>query len=220
MNVTTVLELALLGQKQSSLEQYQQIIDLCKKELAESAIKKKGSTELKRYKEALKLIKEIPAEYMKLNGTWLKDGKQYLCNGYMALELTNHIDNLPIIDNSRLNIDKIFDIDLNEYELIDAPNVTSLDNGIKIAKATYKAEHNTRKTPTMQQLSNYDGGYFNHNNWYCNPHYLSQCIKILGTDVKLYIPKTSIVSAAYLENENGRAILLPIKKLINDKKEV
>lgn len=198
LNTTEILTLA-------KSERLKDIISLCEKSLREEAAKiKGGASEVKRYKAALKIISESPKE--NLRNAYIEDGKQYFTDGFIAFELNNPIDNLPEGED-HLDIRQFFTANMAYYEQVEPFNIPELKFGLEIAKAEKRAT----KAKTLAFCKG--GMYVNDNGkrkWGCAVENILKAIDILGDGCEVYLPENS-VTAGIIKNENGRAIIMPIR---------
>lgn len=200
LNTETVLELAHRGN-------IPEIISLCEKTLKEESIKRNGGTSaVKQYKAVLKLISEDKNK--RYYGSYIEDGKQYFTNGIIAFELNNPIENLPKFDH-KIEIKKCFNYTESDYEQVDIPNISELRAKFKMAKAEKSASNNKFK-----ELYYFDNGKYTHENenrkWECSIENILKIVEIIGDEFIWYLPLRNRLGVALIENDNGRAILLPV----------
>ena len=102
---------------------------------------------------------------------------------------------------------------MSDYEQAEAFDLPELKARLKMAKAT-RASSNDKETK-KQSLTFFEGGTFIHDNgkrkWGCAVENILKIIEILGDDYKAYLPSKIGISAGIIENENGRAIIMPIR---------
>lgn len=200
LNTETVLELAHKGN-------ISDIISLCEKSLKEESVKSSGGTSaVKQYKAALKLISEDKNN--RCYGSYIENGKQYFTNGYIAFELNNPIKNLPEYEN-KIEVKKIFDNLLSDREQVDVPDITELRAKFKMAKAEKSASNNK-----FIELYRFENGRYTHEDknrkWECSIENILKIVDIMGDEFTWYLPIHNRLSMALIENDNGRAILLPV----------
>lgn len=200
LNTEEILKLA-------HAERVSEIITLCEKSLKEEVIKSRGGAkEVTRYKAALKILNE---DKMKRWGAYVEDGKQYFTNGFIAFELNNPIENLPLPEN-KCDIKRFFNVAMSDYEQVDKPDVAELKVKYKMAKAE-KAAGVINKNQELYALENGKYVYENQNRkWGCSIENFLKIIDIMGEDFEFYLPLHSSLITAIIENEKGRALLVPI----------
>lgn len=192
MNACKVLELA-------TNKDILKIIELAREEIQEIATKEKhGTSELKRFKLIVKYLKDAGKYNTRLEKTWIEENFQCFSNGYTAFLLKNRFENLPIGEEKAINLHEcIKDIENNlqyaEFNIAD----------VKAQLKVFKAENKKSK-----KCCTYDIGESRY-----NAKYLIDCYTILeGKDTKFYQPKNGELIPSIFESENGKAIILPIRK--------
>lgn len=176
-NITKVLQL------RTALEE-----DL-RQELAGS----KGKSSLNLYKFVKSFIdKEVDEHKKDLKGLINKLDKYYLCNGYMAFEFADKIDQIDIVEN-QIALDVLFkDIKkaaTNEYMDIDS---------LKFECAKVKTQKNM---PVIFEFNGKRYGF--------NPKFILNSLKVIKNP-KVYLPDNN-TSAMYIEGDNANAMILPIR---------
>ncbi len=191
MNACKVLELA----KSNDISK---IIEMAKQEISEIATKEKhGASNLKRFKLIVKYLKDAEKFNYKLGKVWTENNLQCFASGCTAFLLKNHFEELPISEESIINL---HDCMRSAYtrQLIEF-NIADVKAKLKI----FKSEHKRSKDPCFYELG--ESLY--------NAQYLIDCYTILGgEDIKFYIPKNGELIPGIFENENGKAIILPVKR--------
>ena len=192
MNACKVLELA-------TNYNIEKIIELAKQEIAENATKEKhGASDLKRFKLIVKYLKYAGECHSRLEKTWIEQDCQCFSNGFTAFLLKNHFEKLPIGTEKIINLHEC--IKDNENNL----QYTEIDiSDIKAKLKIFKSENKKHKTPCT-----YDIGKSRYNS-----QYLIDCYTILGgKNIKFYQPKNGELKASIFESENGKCIILPVRK--------
>lgn len=174
------------------------IVDELKQELKEAEIKQsKGSSELER-------IKAINA-YLSKNGreefkkAWIENDKMCLTNGYTGFMFNKTLECVEISEQSIFNLSKCFPNESNYKE-------TTLD----IADVKYQIKLHKAKESEKKQKEKTEYTYIINNQYY-NAKYLVDSYKILGGDI-IFKQGENNLSPAILESENGKAIVMPIRK--------
>lgn len=194
MNACRVLELA-------TNNNILQIIELAKKEILENTIKQKhGMSELKRYKLALKYLKNAEECNATYGNTWIKNGLQCFTNGYTAFILKKHINNLPEVSSeNKINLEEHSKIDTNIMHKVEF-NIADVKTKLKIFKAENKSHKNL--------YPHYDIGESRY-----NAKYLIDCYTILGGDnIEFYQPKNGELCPSIFQSENGATLIMPVRK--------
>lgn len=191
MNACKVLELV-------SNDKIEELKGLAELEIKEKETKEKGGNkELRRFRAAQRYIKNIEKKCIAgFNGTWIEDEKQCFSDGYTGFILENKIDALPQILKPNFDLHTVL-------KNIDATKEINVNiNEIKTALKIHKSTHRKNKLTCEYNLgiSLY------------NAEYIVNCYDILGSDVVFKQSETNELSPAILENQNGIAILLPIRK--------
>lgn len=172
------------------------IIDLKADIRAESA---KTSGKANCYKSAMNIIKS--AEREPLQGAWMVDGKQYVCDGYRALRINNAID-LPALPSIHQppNMQSIFSESQKHSQRLDLPDIGELKAHIKIQKAN--------KTDRKQKIY-WDCGA---NKPLLDAEFLLSILEAFP-DCKAFYG--SMVSPVYFTSNDGDAILCPVRRKDN-----
>lgn len=192
MNACKVLELV-------KNDDISKIVELARQEIIENAIKEKhGVSDLKRFKLITKYLKDTGKYNLRFETTWIEGDYQCFSNAYTAFLLKNHFENLSISEEKIIDLQEyVKEID-HKRQLVDF-DVASVKAKLKI----FKAERKDRKTPCY-----YDIGESRY-----NAKYLIDCYAILGgKDIKFYQPKNGELIPSIFESENGKALILPVRK--------
>ena len=175
------------------------IIELAKQEIVENAIKEKhGASNLKRFKMIVKYLKRVGEYNPIFEKTWIEGDYQCFTNGYTAFLLKNHFGELPINKEKTIDLHDYLENNSREMELAEF-NIADVKAKLKI----FKAERKDHKFPCY-----YDIGESRY-----NAQYLIDCYTILGGEnIKFYRPKNGELIPSIFESENGKAIILPVRK--------
>lgn len=175
------------------------IIELAKQEITENAIKEKhGASNLKRFKLIVKYLKYAGECNSRFEKTWIEEDYQCFSNGFTAFLLKNHFENLPTNEEKNINLlqcikDSENDLQYTKFDIAD----------IKAKLKIFKSENKKHKNSCT-----YDIGKSRYNS-----QYLIDCYTILGgKDIKFYQPKDGKLIMSIFKSENGKAIILPIRK--------
>lgn len=192
LNASKVLELAQIGNTAA-------IITMAEKEIIEAAAKVTGgNTLLKRTRAAAKYIEKCDEHR---RGAWLDDGEQVFTNGYTAFFLNPIIDGLPEASaRARFDIRGCIPSTAS-YITVDV-NPADVNAKIKIWKAETSAIERRHGRPLV-----YDVGEMCY-----SAEYILDCYNILGGNITFFQPAEWQLAPAVLASENGRAILLPMRK--------
>ena len=192
LNASKVLELAQSGDTAA-------IITMAEKEIVEAAAKVNGgSTLLKRTRAAAKYIDKCD-EFRR--GAWADNGEQLFTNGYTAFFLNPAINGLPEASaRARFDIRKcVPNTDNYIAAEVDPADVAAK---LKIWKAETPARERRHGKPLIYDI----GGM-------CyNAEFILDCFNILGGNIKFTQPTEWQPTPAVLTSENGKAILLPVRK--------
>ncbi len=198
MNACKVLELIELNKikvlKNCAIEEIKQ----CEIKL------KNGVSELQRYKLASKYLKKVHKSTSdeSFYTAWTEEGYQCFCDGYTGFLLKNHIPGINVSCQDKFSLLEIYkNLKCNNYTefKIDFNDVNAQ---LKMSKA--------QKIKTCR--------YYVNEKCY-NAAYIMDCFKILGGKEVTFTQPTSNkkMSPAILENNNGIALLSPIKEPKNNK---
>jgi len=193
LNASKVLELAQSGDTAT-------IVAMAEKEIIEAAAKASGgNTLLKRTRAAAKYIDKCDECR---RGAWIDDkGDQLFTNGYTAFFLSPAINGLPEASaRARFDVRSCIP-DTDNYITADV-STADVAAKIKIWKAKVPARERKHGRPLI-----YDVGGMCY-----NAEYILDCYNILGGDITFTQPKIWKPVPAVLTSENGKAILLPVRK--------
>ena len=192
LNASKVLELAQSGDTAA-------IITMAEKEIVEAAAKVNGgSTLLKRTRAAAKYINKCDE---RRRGAWVDNDEQLFTNGYTAFFLNPPINGLPEASaRARFDIRKCVPNTDNYIAVeVDPADVAAK---LKIWKAETPARERRHGKPLIYDI----GGM-------CyNAEFILDCFNILGGNIKFTQPTEWQPTPAVLTSENGKAILLPVRK--------
>lgn len=155
-------------------------------------------------KSANSIIKDAKRAYNKqLHGSWIADGKQYVCDGCRALEILEPIELEKISDDVQpVDVKPFFDSTLND-EVIQLPSKKELENLIKQAKSEMK--NNGYSITGKKFAYKFECGAI------VNAKYLIDAIVATGCNTCM-IRKTNgkYISPLMFRSDNVNAIVLPI----------
>jgi len=208
LNTSEILRLAA---QENTLE----IIALCRQALIEEAAKERGgSTLLKRTKAAQKMLNSMAEDELPRCGAVLQrrpDGSTYqsfIYNGHFGFMLNDEIQGLPQGDAEKtLNMSKYIanaESQMTEEREQDI-DIVAVRAFLREHKALHKGQ---RKVPTARWQV---GSHF------YDAQYIIDCFTVLGGKVRFYQDENRPLSAAILESENGKAVLLPLDPLESEK---
>lgn len=192
MNACKILELALNNN-------IGKIIEIARQEITESTIKEKhGTSNLKRFKLIAKYLKNAGENNPKLANTWIENNLQCFTNGYTAFLLKNHFDELPISNEKEIDLHTCIKRGEEKREFAEF-NIAD----VKVKLKLFKAERKNREKPCYYDIG--ESCY--------NATFLIDCYTILGGEnIKFYQPKNGELIPSIFESENGKAVILPVRK--------
>ena len=126
-----------------TIENFQALSDVIadlEKEIRKETNKKTGTTNIQKAAESIiKSAKRNQKSKILLHGSWIKDGKQYVCDQYRALQIIEPIDLEKIPDKGDPYKCENFFVEPGFYsERFDLPTAAELKNMIAAAKAAGK----------------------------------------------------------------------------------
>ena len=200
MNKTEILKIMdlLEKNKQAELNEY------LKEQLLLVNMKASGgNTEVKRYKTAMRYIKNITDNRPTMKCAHVIDGVQYLTDSFTGFALTNHIEGLPASDGGYPDLKSIID-GARSFGVIG-----KLYDLIPLAEIKTRADLFKKKTVAKAGKDD----YININGSYFNPCYLLNLLNILGGDDDIQVKSAGAGSLrpVTLENSNGCAIIVPVR---------
>ena len=160
-----------------------------------------GNAEVKRYKSAVKYIKNITDNRPTMKCAHVIDGVQYMTDSFTGFALTNHIDGLPACDGNYPDLKSIID-GARSFGVIG-----KLYDMIPLAEIKTRADIFKKKT--VSQAGKDD--YININGAYFNPCYLLNALNILGGNDDITVKFAGDMRPLALENNNGCAIIVPVR---------
>lgn len=144
-----------------------------------------------------------------MDGIVTENGKKYLCNGHMAVEIPDSFSGKEASNPSDIGIHKYFDVDLNGfigYEIgLNAPL-------LKMAKKKAIAEAKIcdcwdKDSRVVYHLKDGKGDIIAS----YNVDYLIHALEMAQTDIIKVDPSKASVSAAYFIGEHCKVLVLPIR---------
>lgn len=160
-----------------------------------------GNAEVKRYKSAVKYIKNITDNRPTMKCAHVIDGIQYMTDSFTGFALTNHIDGLPACDGNYPDLKSIID-GARSFGVIG-----KLYDMIPLAEI--KTRTDIFKKKTVSQAGKDD--YININGAHFNPCYLLNALNILGGNDDITVKFAGDMRPIALENNNGCAIIVPVR---------
>lgn len=139
-----------------------------------------------------------------LRGAWEQDGKQILCNGYLAIALNSPINDLPAAENQTFNaLNCIAPARENNGEILPVPTAAELRAYIKQRGAELKAAGMKEKFPL------YD---FGDGLPAVDARFLLDIVEILPGATFRASSHRPELAGLYFESADGCGILLPVRK--------
>ena len=160
-----------------------------------------GNAEVKRYKTAMRYIKNITDNRPTMKCAHVIDGVQYITDSFTGFALTNHIEGLPASDGGYPDLKSIID-GARSFGVIG-----KLYDLIPLAEIKTRADLFKKKT--VSQAGKDD--YININVAYLNPCYLLNLLNILGGDDDITVKFAGDMRPLLLENNNGSALIVPVR---------
>lgn len=139
-----------------------------------------------------------------LRGAWEQDGKQILCNGYLAIALNTPINDLPTAEDQTFDALRfIVHARENNGEILPAPTAAELRAYIKQRGAELKAAGKKEKFPL------YD---FGDGLPFVNARFLLDIVEILPGVTFRASSRLPELGILYFESADGCGCLLPARK--------
>lgn len=166
------------------------------KEIRQQELKRIGGNDLKkRASAAEKYLKLAGKDRPKLGGYHLENGKQAFCNGYTAILLNSPIPGLTVTDDDYpVNVTQFFEAKENACQL--PVNFDQVELRIMAKDKTEKG-----KAPI-----------FDIENRSFNAKLIVSVMDVLGGDITAEFIGTKTMEPMILSSENGKAIVLPLRK--------
>lgn len=205
MMSTAAMEHLKQGANGNALEILNAIKEDAKKEIRRAAAKASGNAN--RQKAAERVIKNAIASNPgreALHGFWIKNEKQYICDGFRILRLNNALP-LPTISEKLQPIDAdriLTPAKDNAGAVLELPDVGELRAYIKTEKARKKAISD-------KSAIFYD---FSDDLPRVNAVYLLDMLEILPGCTATASSRGALVNPIYFESEHGDGVLCPVKK--------
>ena len=181
------------------------LITLCaalRDEMRREANKANGKANIEKAMRAI--IKNAPEHQRQLQGAFVRDGKQYACDGHRAIRLNTPIDLPAAPVPCTTDFNRIFDeARHNATKPLETPALGELKSYIKITKAEYKAKYgkNANKKTILWD--------FGKDRPAVNAVYL---LDILTAFPDAAITCGTMTAPLYFSHADGEAILLPVRR--------
>lgn len=147
------------------------------------------------------IIKNAPEHKQQLQGAFVRDGKQYACDGYRAIRLNTPIDLPAPPVPCTMDIGRLFaEARHNATTPLETPTLGELKTYIKITKAENKAKYGKNKKTILWD--------FGEGRPVVNAAYL---LDILTAFPDAAITCGTITDPLYFCHAAGEAILLPVR---------
>ena len=147
------------------------------------------------------IIKNAPEHKQQLQGAFVRDGKQYACDGYRAIRLNTPIDLPAPPVPCTMDIGRLFaEARHNATTPLETPTLGELKTYIKITKAENKAKYGKNKKTILWD--------FGEGRPVVNAAYL---LDILTAFPDAAITCGTITDPLYFCHADGEAILLPVR---------
>lgn len=180
------------------------LITLCaalRDEMRREANKASGKANIEKAMRAI--IKNAPEHQLQLQGAFVRDGKQYACDGHRAMRLNIPIDLPAPPVPCTMDIGRLFaDARHNATTPLNTPTIGELKTYIKITKAENKAKYG--KHANRQSIL-WD---FGEGRPTVNAVYL---LDILTAFPDADITFSTLTAPLYFSHADGEAILLPVR---------
>jgi len=181
------------------------LITLCaalRDDMRREANKASGKANIEKAMRAI--IKNAPEHQRQLQGAFVRDGKQYACDGHRAIRLNTPIDLPAAPVPCTTDFNRIFDeARHNATKPLETPALGELKSYIKITKAEYKAKYgkNANKKTILWD--------FGKDRPAVNAVYL---LDILTAFPDAAITCGTMTAPLYFSHADGEAILLPVRR--------
>lgn len=181
------------------------LITLCaalRDDMRREANKASGKANIEKAMRAI--IKNAPEHQRQLQGAFVRDGKQYACDGHRAIRLNALIDLPAPPVPCTMDFNRLFaDARHNATTPLNTPTMGELKTYIKITKAENKAKYG--KCANRQSIL-WD---FGEGRPTVNAVYL---LDILTAFPDATITYSTLTAPLYFSHADGEAILLPVRK--------
>jgi hypothetical protein len=180
-----------------------EIIEICQEEIYSNAAKMKGGNALlRRFNAAKKYIKGIDDNRPALKGAWYEpygvhERCQAFCNGYTALFLYEPLQGLPEPSVQEEQLLKVRAV------LVGIPSNYEKVENVNLVEAVVMTKTNKRGD---------DHPIFGLGNQNFDPWLLLETANILGDKIDFWQDPIEGICPMYLTNDNGIAIVLPLRK--------
>lgn len=175
------------------------IVDELRQEIKEAAIKQtKGNSTLQRIKKINKYLSKNDDSRPQIKKAWIENEKMCITNGFTGFMFNEALDGVVVGDQTDFNLSKCFP-DESTYKEITL-DIADVKSKIKLHKAKEAGKKAKDKTAYQYII---DGHYY-------NAEYLVDAYEILGGDI-VFKQNDNVFHPAIMENENGKAVVLPIR---------
>ena len=164
----------------------------------------KGAGRGSAQKAMLRILKRAPRENVRC--AWLQEGKQYVCDGAVAVELAEPISGLPAPEFDLAPFDAARAIDLaspNNGAVLPVPSLSALKTHIKASRAELKA---------AGKKSNCVPFEFGEELPLMNAEILADILEIVPDAKFTASSRNPQRAAVYFEGASGRGCVLPVRR--------
>lgn len=164
----------------------------------------KGAGRGSAQKAMLRILKRARRENMRC--AWLQEGKQYVCDGTVAVELAEPISGLPAPEFDRVPFDVANVIDLaspNNGAVLPVPSLSALKTHIKASRAELKA---------AGKKSNCVPFDFGEELPLMNAEILADILEIIPDAKFTASSRNPQFAAVYFEGASGRGCVMPVRR--------
>lgn len=186
------------------------LITLCaalRDDMRTEANKASGKANIEKAMRAI--IKNAPDHKQQMQGAFIRDGKQYACDGHRAIRLNTPLELPAPPVPFTMDIDQLFtDAQRNATTPLETPSQGELKSYIKITKAEYKAKYG-RKANDKTILWD-----FGKDRPVVDAVYL---LDILTAFPDATITYSTMTAPLYFSHADGEAVLMPVRMKEQDR---
>lgn len=155
-------------------------------------------------KAMLRILKRAPRENVRC--AWLQEGKQYVCDGAVAVELFEPISGLPAPEFDRVPFDVANVIDLaspNNGAVLPVPSLSELKTHIKASRAELKAAGKKSNFVPLDLGAEFP---------LMSANLLADILEIIPDAKFTASSRNTQLAAVYFEGASGRGCVMPVRR--------
>lgn len=164
----------------------------------------KGAGRGSAQKAMLRILKRARRENMRC--AWLQEGKQYVCDGTVAVELAEPISGLPAPEFDRVPFDVANVIDLaspNNGAVLPVPSLSALKTHIKASRAELKAAGKKSNFVPLDLGAEFP---------LMSANLLADILEIIPDAKFTASSRNTQLAAVYFEGASGRGCVMPVRR--------